>query len=63
MYLIFRILARGEIKFYITRRVHWILESQCDQSCEFALRSGVVCVISHDRFHVEEDAGNFVVRF
>lgn len=26
----------------------------------FALRSGVVCVIPHDRFHVEEDAVDFV---
>ena len=24
-----------------------------DYPCEFALRSGVVCVIPHDRFHVE----------
>ena len=25
------------------------------------MRSGVVCVISHDRFHVEKDATDFVV--
>jgi len=31
-----------------------------DYPCEFALRSGVVCVVPHDRFHVEEDAVDFV---
>ncbi len=31
-----------------------------DYPCEFTLRSGVVCVVPHDGFHVEEDAGDFV---
>lgn len=33
-----------------------------DYPCEFALRSGVVCVVPHDGFHVEENAVDFVVR-
>lgn len=33
-----------------------------DYPCEFTLRSGVVCVVSHDGFHIEEDAVDFVIR-
>ena len=33
-----------------------------DYPCEFTLRSGVVCVIPHDGFHIEEDAVDFVIR-
>ena len=32
-----------------------------DYPCEFALRSGVVCVVPHDGFHVEKDAVDFVI--
>ena len=31
-----------------------------DYPCEFTLRSGVVCVVPHDGFHVEKDAVDFV---
>ena len=33
-----------------------------DYPCEFTLRSGVVCVVPHDGFHIEEDAVDFVIR-